>query len=65
VAEDEAGNRSTNDNGGAFFTITNVQPPAVLLLDSYADNGFIAVPPLSGYTDALNALGVVRRHDRC
>jgi hypothetical protein len=59
VAEDEAGNRATNNNGGLFFTITNTQPPAVLLLDSYTDNGgLVATPPLSGYTDALNALGV-------
>lgn len=58
VAEDEAGNRATNNNGGAFFTITNVQPPDILLLDSYSDNGgLIAAPPLSGYTDALTALG--------
>lgn len=58
VAEDEAGNRSTNNNGGAFFTFTNTQPPTVLLLDSYTDSGgLIAAPPLSGYTDALATLG--------
>ena len=59
VAQDEAGNRATNNNGGSFFTITNIQPPVVLLLDSYTDNGgFIAAPPLSGYTDALDAVGM-------
>ncbi|MBP9900175.1 MAG: S8 family serine peptidase [Verrucomicrobia bacterium] len=58
VAEDAAGNRATNNNGGAFFNFTNTQPPEILLLDSYTDNGgFIAAPPLSGYTDALAALG--------
>lgn len=58
VAEDAAGNRATNNNQGAFFTITNLQPPDVFLLDSYSDSGgFIAAPPLSGYTDALSALG--------
>jgi subtilisin family serine protease len=58
VAEDAAGNRTTNDNGGVLFTVTNAQPPAVLLIDSYADGGFVTPPPLSGYTDALNTLGV-------
>ena len=58
VAQDEAGNRSTNNNGGSFFSVTNTQTPTVLLLDSYTDNsGFVATPPLSGYTDALNAVG--------
>jgi hypothetical protein len=58
VAQDEAGNRATNDNGGRWFTVTNTQPPAVLLLDSYTDyGGIIAAPPLSGYTDALDTLG--------
>ncbi len=57
VAQDEAGNRTTNDNGGAFFVATNTQPPTVLLLDSYAENGFIEVPPITGYTAALDASG--------
>ena len=58
VAQDEAGNRATNNNGSSFFNLTNTQPPTALLLDSYTDNsGFVAAPPLSGYTDALNALG--------
>jgi hypothetical protein len=58
VAEDPAGNRSTNNNSGAFFMITNNQSPAVLLLDTYADSGLVQPPPLSGYTDALDSLGV-------
>ncbi|HYG22305.1 MAG TPA: S8 family serine peptidase [Verrucomicrobiae bacterium] len=58
VAIDEAGNRATNDNSGAFFTVTNIQSSAVLLLDSYTDyGGLIAAPPLSGYTEALDRLG--------
>lgn len=57
VAQDAAGNRATNNNNGAFFTVTNQQSTTILLLDSYAENGFIAVPPLSGYTAALNAVG--------
>ncbi len=59
VAQDAAGNRSTNNNGGAYFTIISTQPPSTLLIDSYTDSfGLVAAPPLSGYTDALNALGV-------
>ena len=58
VAQDEAGNRTTNNNGGSFFYATNTQPPTVLLVDSYADNGFITPPPLSGYADALDAVNV-------
>ncbi len=59
VAQDAAGNRSTNNNGGAYFTIISTQPPSTLLIDSYTDSfGLVAAPPLSGYTDALNALAV-------
>jgi hypothetical protein len=58
VSEDVAGNRTTNDNGGLYFTVTNIQPPDVLLVDTFADYlGLIAAPPLSGYTNALNAIG--------
>lgn len=59
VAQDAPGNRATNNNGGANFTVVAPQPPAVLLIDSYTDSmGLIAAPPLTGYTDALDALGV-------
>lgn len=63
VAEDEAGNRATNNNAGSLFTVTNAQAPPILLVDSFADFyvlGFliVAAPPLSGYTDALDQLGV-------
>ncbi len=58
VAQDEAGNRSTNNNTGSYFSITNTQPPEILLLDSYTDSGgLVAAPPLAGYTDALAAVG--------
>jgi Subtilase family/Purple acid Phosphatase, N-terminal domain len=60
VAEDEAGNRATNDNGGAHFTVVNTQLPSILLVDSFADYfGLLQPPPLSGYTDALDAMGAV------
>lgn len=59
VAQDEAGNRSTNNNSGSFFNFTNTASSQILLVDSYASYlGLIDAPPLSGYTNALNALGV-------
>ncbi len=63
VSQDEAGNRSTNNNGGSYFVVTNSQPPQVLLVDSFADYYIldiliVAAPPLTGYTDALDELGV-------
>jgi hypothetical protein len=57
IAEDSAGNRATNDNGGALYTFQATQTPAVLVVDAY-NNDLFAVPPLSGYTDALAQLGV-------
>ena len=57
ISEDEAGNRATNDNAGAYFTFVPPHVAPVLLVDSYTDPIF-AVPPLSGYTDALNRTGV-------
>ena len=64
VATDAAGNRATNDNAGAGFTFTYTQPTnVVLLVDSFADYGFMgiilaAAPPLGGYTNALARLGL-------
>ena len=58
-AVDEAGNRATNNNGGANFTFVALPSPGVFLVDAYSDlGGFLTVPPLSGYLDALDALGV-------
>ena len=57
IAEDKAGNRATNDNGGALFSFEATQTPDVLIVDAY-NNDLFAVPPLSGYTDALAQLGV-------
>jgi hypothetical protein len=54
---DEAGNVSTNDNSGAFFAFVVPPPPVVLLVDGYQDPLF-DVPPLSGYTEALDAVGL-------
>lgn len=57
IAEDQAGNRATNDNAGASFSFVPTEPPTVLLVDAYTDWLF-DVPPLSGYTLALDRLGV-------
>jgi hypothetical protein len=57
VAHDRAGNRATNNNGSGGFVATNTVPPNVLLVDSYAENGLVAVPDIAGYTNALAALG--------
>ena len=58
-AVDEAGNRATNSNGGTNFTFVAVPSPGVLLVDAYSDlGGFLTVPPLSGYLDPLDTLGV-------
>ena len=57
VAEDGAGNRSTNNNGGALFTFTATQTPQILIVDDY-NNDLFTVPPLSGYTAPFAQLGV-------
>lgn len=54
---DEAGNRSTNDNNGALYSFVAEPPSVVLLVDSYSDI-FFSVPPLSGYTVALDQIGI-------
>jgi len=57
VSRDDAGNSATNNNGGALFSFVAVPPAIILLIDSYTDVLF-PVPPLSGYTDALNQVGL-------
>jgi hypothetical protein len=57
IAEDAAGNRSTNNNGGAYFTFTPPPAPKLLIVDAY-NNDLFEIPPLSGYTEPLNQLGV-------
>ena len=60
VSVDEAGNRATNDNGGALFSFMAATAPTILLVENYQSDGFGAGPdiPLSVYTDTLNQLGV-------
>ncbi len=58
VSVDAAGNAQTNDNGGLLYSF--VAPPSapVLLVDSWLPDLFGGPPPLSGYTDALEMVGV-------
>ena len=57
VSSDEAGNTATNNNGGALYLFVAPSPSLVLLVDEYIDPDF-GVPPLTGYTDPLDQLGV-------
>ena len=57
ASTDEAGNTSTNNNGGGLFNFVAPTVAKVLLVDNYTDVLF-AVPPLSGYTNTLAQLGV-------
>ncbi len=57
VAEDAAGNRSTNNNLGQYFEFVPEAAPTVLVVDAY-NNDLFEIPPLSGYTQPLNQLGV-------
>jgi hypothetical protein len=60
ISQDEAGNRTTNDNGGALFQVTAPTAATVLLVENYQNDDFGFGPdiPLSVYTDPLNQLGV-------
>jgi hypothetical protein len=57
---DEAGNASTNDNGGLLFTFVVVPAKTVLLVDAYVHlPEFDSTPiPVTAYTDALDQAGV-------
>ncbi len=57
ISTDEAGNTATNDNGGTFFTLIAAPTAPVLVVDAAYDPE-IGVPPLSGWTDPFNQLGV-------
>ncbi len=59
ACRDEAGNLATNDNGGQYFTFTVPAVPPLLLVDSFEDNWLaLGAPPLSGYTEALDQIGI-------
>src|SRR4029077_3994789 len=52
-----AGNTATNSNGGALFPFVAPIVAPLLMIDEYTDQVF-GVPPLSGYTNALNQGGI-------
>jgi hypothetical protein len=57
---DEAGNLSTNDNGGANYTFKPTAAAPVLFVDAYApfDGDDSPVIPSSAYSDSLNQTGI-------
>jgi Subtilase family/Bacterial TSP3 repeat len=57
VSTDEAGNTATNNNSGALFSFVAPAVAPLLMIDEYTDPVF-GVPPLSGYTNALNQVGI-------
>lgn len=57
ISIDVAGNAATNNNGGAGFSFVPAPAAPILLVDSYTDLLF-AVPPLTGYTEALDQTGI-------
>jgi hypothetical protein len=57
VSTDEAGNTATNSSNGAFFSFVAPITAPILLIDEYQEPLFGA-PPLSGYRDPLDAVGV-------
>ncbi len=61
VCSDEAGNLTTNNNGGMLFKYVVPFVPPVLLVDAYFNDLLDPPPPIANYTDALTALGVT--HD--
>ncbi len=57
ASTDEAGNTTTNSNGGGLFNFVAPTVAKILLVDNYTDLLF-PVPPLSGYTTPLTQLGI-------
>jgi serine protease AprX len=62
VAQDAAGNVSTNNNDGKFFTFIPTPVAAILLVNAYTYDPANEPPepdqPLSTYTDSLDQIGV-------
>jgi len=59
ISSDEAGNTATNSNGGKLFPFVLTAPAPILLIDEYGTDPLSGTaPPLSGYTDPLNQIGV-------
>jgi hypothetical protein len=62
VATDAAGNASTDNNSGAYFSFVGVATPTVLLVDAYEPVSGSPVIPDSTYTNALAAAGYSFAH---
>jgi hypothetical protein len=57
VSADEAGNVATNRPVGSYYSFTAPVTAPLLLVDEYQDT-LLGAPPLTGYTDPLDAIGV-------
>ena len=57
ASADAAGNRTTNDNGGQWFTFVVAPPALVLLVDDYSSDLLTPDIPVSTYTNALSEAG--------
>ena len=58
ISADEAGNRTTNNNGGALFSFVAVPAAAVLLVDAYQDDPESTFIPRTAYTGPLDQIGI-------
>ena len=58
ISADAAGNPGTNNNSGSMYSFVAAPTAAILLVDEYQDPYELGIPPLSGYTGPLDALGV-------
>ncbi|HEV8543720.1 MAG TPA: S8 family serine peptidase, partial [Verrucomicrobiae bacterium] len=60
VSIDEAGNTSTNNNNGAFYSFVAKPAATVLVVNAYSSvtNGESIDIPITAYTDALDRTGV-------
>jgi hypothetical protein len=60
ASSDAAGNTATNDNAGSFFSFVVNPAATVLVVDEYSavTDPFGVAPPLSGYTQPLDDLGL-------
>ena len=58
VCADEAGNLTTNNNGGLLFKYVVPFVPPVLVVDAYFADLLDPPPPIENYTDTLDAIGL-------
>ena len=62
VSADAAGNATTNNNSGAYFTFTGIATPTVLFVDAYDPVSGSPTIPDSSYTDTLTSAGFSFAH---